>query len=534
MPDRLVGDPGRFCQIIVNLTGNAIKFTDQGEIVVDVKTELLVQDSVRLHFAVRDTGLGIPPEKQSVIFESFSQADSSMSRRYGGTGLGLAISSRLVEMMEGRIWVESELGKGSTFHFVVAFSLRKDAPAKPTAELATLHGLRVLVVDDNRTNRLILEEMLTNWRMKPTAVDSGPAALEEMDRATRAGEPFQLALLDVMMPEMDGFALAALIRQTPSRSATPLIMLSSAGYAESGARCRELGIDYYLIKPVKQSDLLDSIVTVLRVATADEVTLQAVDRKRPDSIESLRILLAEDGLVNQKVAVNLLEQRGHKVTVANNGEEALAALDRESFDVVLMDVQMPIMDGLEATGVIRQKEKASGTHIPILAMTAHAMKGDRERCLEAGMDGYIPKPIRAQNLYETVEGVTATVRENQAEGDAINGGQETIDRNQVLELTGGNVETLKEVVGLFSVECRKLMKRIHDALTNEDPAELQRAAHTLKGSVQVFGAKRAAAAALRLETMGRDENLAGAEEVRLELVREIEHLMPVLSDLLTS
>jgi len=534
VPDGLVGDPGRLCQVIINLTGNAIKFTEEGEIVVEVQTDALLDSDVRLHFTVRDTGLGIPPEKQRVIFESFRQADSSMTRRYGGTGLGLAISSHLVELMQGRMWVESEVGEGSVFHFVALFSLHEDVPVEPAAELETLSGLRVLVVDDNGTNRLILEEMLNNWGMKPTAVDSGQAALIEMGKAVGVGEPFRLALLDVMMPQMDGFALAEQIRKNPGLSETPLIMLSSAGSPGSNARCRQLGIDHCLIKPVKQSELLDSIIAVLRVATADEVTPQAADRERPDNVQSLRILLAEDGLVNQKVAVSLLEQRGHRVTVANNGREALAALDREAFDVVLMDVQMPTMDGFEATGIIRRKEEISDAHMPIIAMTAHAMKGDRERCLEAGMDGYIPKPIRAKNLYETVEGTIAGLRGSQAEGDGIKDEEETIDRNQVLELTGGSVETLKEVVELFSVECSKLMKRIRDAITNQDPSELQRAAHTLKGSVQVFGGKRTAAAALRLETMGRGENLDGAEEAWSALVSEIERLMPMLTDLLKS
>jgi len=389
IPDALIGDPGRLFQVIVNLVGNAIRFTEQGEIVVAVKMKSRNADSARLHFTVSDTGSGIPREKQRVIFEAFRQADSSMSRRYGGTGLGLAISSHLVKLMNGRMWVESEIGKGSTFHFVVAVSVQKGASMKPAAELATLHGLRVLVVDDNETNRLILAEMLSNWQMKATTVDSGPAALAEMNKAARAGEPFRLALLDGMMPQMDGFALAEQIRQTAGLGETAIILLSSAGNPEDGTRCRALAIDHCLIKPVKQSELLDSIVATLGVAMADELAPQAATCERPESVPLLRILLAEDGLVNQKVAVSLLEQCGHKVTVTNNGQEALAALDQESFDVVLMDVQMPIMDGFEATALIRQKEEESGLRTPIIAMTAHAMKGDRERCLAAGMDGWI-------------------------------------------------------------------------------------------------------------------------------------------------
>jgi len=530
IPDDLVGDPGRLCQVIVNLTGNAIKFTEQGEISVGVQMESHVDGNVCLHFSVSDTGLGIPLEKQRVIFEAFRQADSSMSRRFGGTGLGLAISSHLVELMDGRMWLESELGKGSTFHFNALFFLQKDAPIKPEPGPVTLHGLRVLVVDDNNTNRLILQEMLNNWRMNPTVADSGRAALIELDRAAKAGEPFHMALLDGMMPSMDGFELAERIRRDPRLSQTTLFMLSSAGRYADSARCRELGIDYSLMKPVKQSELLDSIVEALSVATGDEADASIAEGK-PVSTAHLHILLAEDGLVNQKVAVSLLEQQGHKVTVANNGREALAALDSESFDVVLMDIQMPTMDGFEATAIIREKEKASGEHIPIIAMTAHAMKGDRERCLQAGMDGYIAKPIRAKDLYETIDKTTAKVWESQTQDDTIADGKEILDRDRILEQTGANEETLKEIVELFGTESAKLMKRIRDAITNEDASELQRAAHTLKGSIRIFGAERPAAAVKRLETMGRDKNLADAEEAWQVLVEEIERLKPMLNDL---
>jgi len=533
IPDDLVGDPGRLCQVIVNLTGNAIKFTEEGEIAVCAKLQSLVSDDVSLHFSVSDTGTGIPPDKQQVIFEAFRQVDSSMSRRFGGTGLGLAISSHLIELMDGRMWLESEVGKGSTFHFIAVFSLQKDAPIKPAPGPVTLHGLRVLVVDDNKTNRLILQEMLNNWRMNPTVADSGQSALVEMNRAAKAGEPFHMALLDGMMPQMDGFELAEQIRRVPALSQTTLIMLSSAGNYADSTRCRELGIDYSLMKPVKQSELLDSIVAALSVATADEADAATAPGKQA-STTVLHILLAEDGLVNQKVAVNLLEQRGHKVTVANNGLEAIAALDSELFDVVLMDVQMPTMDGFEATTTIREKEKVSGGHIPIIAMTAHAMKGDRERCLEAGMDGYIAKPIRAKDLYETIEMTAARVWGSQTQENAIADEKEILDRDQILEQTGANAETLKEIVELFAVESAKLMKRIRDAITNKDTSELQRAAHTFKGSIRIFGAERSAAAALRLETMGRDENLAEVEKAWQVLVKEIDLLMPLLTDLAKS
>jgi PAS domain S-box-containing protein len=530
IPDDLIGDPGRLCQVVVNLTGNAIKFTEEGEIAVSVNMESMIEDDVNLHFSVSDTGTGIPPDKQQIIFEAFRQADSSMSRRFGGTGLGLTISSHLVEMMGGRMWLESEEGKGSTFHFSAVFSLQKDAPIEPEPGPVTLHGLRVLVVDDNKTNRLILEEMLSNWRMKPTVTDSGQSALVEMERAVHAGKPFQLALLDGMMPGMSGFELAEQIRLNPDLSQATLIMLSSAGNLADADRCHELGIDFSLMKPVKQSELLDSIVAALSVATADEADAAIVAGK-PAGTQSLHVLLAEDGLVNQKVAVSLLEQRGHKVTVANNGRQAIAAFDSEPFDVVLMDIQMPTMDGFEATAIIRRKEKATGGHIPIIAMTAHAMKGDRERCFEAGMDGYIAKPIRAKDLYETIEMTAAKVLESQRRNDMITDEKEILDRDKILERTGADEETLKEIVELFVTESAKLMERIRDAVTNEDASELQKAAHTLRGSIRIFGAERAAAAALRLETMGHDKNLVGAEEAWQVLVKEIERLRPLLNDL---
>jgi CheY-like chemotaxis protein len=412
VPDDLVGDAGRLRQIILNLVGNSLKFTDRGEVVVEVKTEeKRGEGEVVLHFSVRDTGIGIPAEKHALIFQSFSQADVSTTRKYGGTGLGLTISARLVEMMGGRIWVESEAGKGSTFHFTAGFGRARSpvgeraaavdgSPVGPPSVL--LRGLPVLVVDDNATNRRILQEVLTNWEMKVTVVDGARPALAALERARGAGEPFSLALIDGHMPGMDGFMLAERIQQSPQTAGTTLVMLASGGQPGEVARCRQLGIASYLLKPIKQSDLLRTITTALRLS-GQRAPRPAPAPAQPPQRRPLRILLAEDNLVNQRLAVRLLEKQGHTVAVTGDGTEALALLEQQSFDLVLMDVEMPQMGGFEATGIIREKEKQSGRHVPIIAMTAHALKGDRERCLAAGMDSYVAKPIQARELWQVID-----------------------------------------------------------------------------------------------------------------------------------
>ncbi len=404
VPNRVVGDPGRLRQVIVNLIGNALKFTDAGEVTASISLASRKDDTIRLHFSVQDTGPGIDPTQKERIFETFSQVDASMSRRYGGTGLGLAITRQLVAMMGGEVWVDSEVGVGSTFHFTIRLRV-SEHPSAPSSELETLHELSVLIVDDNQTNRIILEEMLRNWRMRPVAVDSGDRALAELERANLEGRPYRLVLLDAMMPGMDGFALAERVRAIESLPHAPMLMLSSAG--QLGERAAELGIAQCLTKPVKQSTLLDAIANALNAASGDQVPAQgpvaAQSKLRPQ-----RILLVEDGLINQRIATALLEEAGHEVTVAKDGREAVEAVSSvppDRFDIVLMDVQMPVMDGLEATRRIRALEDARGTHIPIVAMTANAMQGDRERCLEAGMDEYISKPIRARDLFQTIETV---------------------------------------------------------------------------------------------------------------------------------
>jgi two-component system, sensor histidine kinase and response regulator len=409
VPEGLLGDPGRVRQILINLIGNAVKFSETGEILVRVEEEQPAEqrdsrDIVRLHFAVRDTGIGVPADRQQKIFEAFSQADGSTTRRYGGTGLGLTICSRLVELMGGRIWVESEAGEGSTFHFILSMTVQNAAGARLRAiQPEELRQVQVLIVDDNFTNRQLLNTMLSRWGMRPTAVEGGRLALEALELARGAGQPFSLALLDAHMPEMDGFAVAKQIRSKPELQGTMLMMLTSGGSPGDGARCRELGISAYLPKPIRQAELLEGITRVFQRVPEKEVPLITKHTLREERNRA-RILLAEDNLVNQTVAVRLLEKRGYTVVVAGNGRAALAALEQDNFDLVLMDVQMPELDGFETTAAIRAKEQLTGAHIPILAMTAHALKGDQERCIAAGMDGYLSKPIRVEELLASVEG----------------------------------------------------------------------------------------------------------------------------------
>ncbi len=534
VPDMLTGDPGRLRQIIINLVGNALKFTEQGEIVVAVTIDTLDDSHVDLHFVVSDTGIGIPLDKQKQIFEAFSQADSSTTRRYGGTGLGLTISMQLVKLMDGQLWVESEAGKGSEFHFTVRFGISEDAPAHSWLRIESLAGLPVLVVDDNRTNRRILEDALVNWGMQPTLAADGPIALALMDNALKRGTPFRLALLDVMMPGMDGFEVAKRIRQDSRLTDCVLVMLSSAGQTENSARCQVQGIARYLIKPVKQSDLRETILHVLSVQGEPGRETGPVSTKVAATRRSRRILLAEDGLVNQQVARELLESRGHQVVVVNNGREAIQALEHGAFDLVLMDVQMPEMDGWEATATIRQKEQTTGLHMQIVAMTAHAMKGDRERCLKAGMDAYLTKPIQSKLLYETVEGIAASVQidhETQVEtAPSLTTAEAIMDWDAAVDRVGGRVDLLKQMVGLFFKEADKLMPSLREAITQRDMVRVQRAAHSIKGSASCFAAPPTIAAAMRLEFMGRDKDLAGADEAYAVLERETARLKQALKD----
>jgi len=534
VPDTLLGDPLRLRQIVVNLVGNAIKFTEHGEVVLHVQAEPRSSGDVQLRFAVSDTGIGIPPEKQSVIFEAFSQADSSTTRRYGGTGLGLAISAQLVELMGGTISVESQVGRGSTFRFTAWFGVEQPGTKKPLVRWRSLTDLPVLIVDDNATNRRILEEMLSSWRMRPVAVEDGASAFAALENSRRANQPFAFVLVDGHMPDMDGFAVAERISLDRRYDGMKLVMLTSAGQPDDVARCRKLGISAYLTKPIKQSELFDVIVSAISQPVIEKPRAPKLHRRSFLAPRDLHVLVAEDNPVNQLVARRVLERLGHRVTVVNNGREALSAVQTGKFDLIAMDVQMPEMDGLDATMAIRAWESATGAHIPIIAMTAHAMRGDRERCLAAGMDAYTSKPIRVRELEQAI-GLLITPQ-NSTRMSASEAGQPNRIIDQVALLAGvdGNRRLLREIVRLFLADCPEHLTKIKEAIRHGDALALERVAHALKGSVGNFAAKNAFAAAERLETIGRTGDLAAASDACVTLESELALLTEALRKLTMS
>jgi PAS domain S-box-containing protein len=533
IPATVVGDPLRLRQIVVNLVGNAIKFSERGEVVLRVQAEPRGNGDVRLGFSVADTGIGIPLEKQAVIFEAFSQADSSTTRRYGGTGLGLAISAQLVELMGGRISVESEPGRGSTFRFTARFEVQQPGMEELPPRWRSLSDLPVLIVDDNATNRRILEEVITNWHMRPVAVEGGASALAALEKSVRADQPFAVVLLDGHMPDMDGFAVAERISQERRYAGVKIVMLTSAGQAKDVARCRRLGISAYLTKPIKQSELFDVIVSAMGQPVGERPRAPQPRKRSQRGQRRLQVLVAEDNQVNQLVAKRILEKLGHQVTVVSNGREALAATQAGQFDLIAMDVQMPELDGLDATGAIRAWEKSAGTHIPIIAMTAHAMKGDRERCLAAGMDGYTSKPIRIRELEQAIAqlfGPSPAAEEplpQETREDRV------IDGAALLAGVDGNRRLLWELVRLFLADCPRRLAGIKEAVRRGDGETLRIEAHSLKGSVGNFAANQALAAAQRLEIMGRDGELDKAGDACMALESELARLTEELTKLTT-
>ncbi len=527
VPNGIVGDPVRVQQVLSNLVGNAIKFTETGEVVVEIRQESSGPGCTMLHFRVSDTGIGIPAEKHATIFEAFSQADGSTTRRFGGTGLGLTISATLVSMMGGRIWVESEPGHGSTFHFTASFDTSEMQPIADVPE-PLLAELPVLIVDDNAVNRKILVSQLTRWHTRPTAVEGGTAAIEAMEAAAQAGRPFVLVLLDALMPEVDGFSVAEQIAARPELSGATIMMLSSSGANTDTTRCRSLGIAACLTKPIEAVELHDAICRVLNRAEAP-----AQRRLRPVvKVErAQRILLAEDNIVNQRVAVGLLSKRGHHVTVVQNGAEAVDAVARETFDLILMDLQMPVMGGLEATAEIRRREQGTPAHLRIVAMTAHAMSGDRERCLSAGMDGYLSKPIDPSMLFAAVEHEPAkTPVAAPPDGAPAQPAPATpvFDREGVMARLEGDEQLFNEVIQLFLEDCPTHLAAIKAAIDSDDADALRTSAHTLKGAAGNMSAKRLFDAALTLERLGAARRMDAARAAWRTLSAEAVQVMDAL------
>jgi two-component system sensor histidine kinase/response regulator len=530
VPDDLLGDPARLRQIVLNLVGNALKFTERGEIVIRARVESVSGQDVSLHFSIRDTGIGIPREKHGSIFESFTQADGSMNRKYGGTGLGLTISARLTAIMGGRIWVESEVGKGSTFHFTSRFRFisHHEHGAEAPAVIAW-NSLPVLVVDDNETNRRILFEMLQHWGMKPTLAESGKSALVALHAVKDTPTPFPLILVDAHMPEMDGFALTEHIVAMPEFRDSSVIMLTSAGQPRDAQRCRDLGLAGYLTKPVGQSELLDVVSGALgRTAGRTLRKDSESSLPLPPAKRGLSILLAEDNVVNQKLAVLLLERRGHSVTVAAHGNEALAAFQQQSFDVCLMDIQMPELNGLETTAAIRSRENGTSRHLPIIAMTAHAIKGDREICLRSGMDAYLSKPVRADELFHAIESLVAGRPAHSSVVSFSPVQDAPFDEREFLARMDGSHEVCVQIAETFLAECPKLMSSLHGALRRKDASKIASTAHALKGAIANFTGCTAFQSVVRLEQLAKEADLQLAAEALKRLEGEIKVLLQSL------
>ena len=533
VPDAVVGDAVRLRQILVNLVGNAVKFTERGEIVADVSAEPVSERQVYLHFSVSDTGMGIAKDKQAIIFHAFRQADSSTTREYGGTGLGLAISSQLTQQMHGRMWVESELGKGSTFHFTVLLKLQpREAEQRRPPQPAQLQDLPILVVDDNATSRRVIRQMLESWGMHVDDAAHAAAARQAIEAADQQNEPFAAVICDADMPGIGGFELIGQLKNTPGFDGRVIMMLTSIDRAGDTARCRRLGVDGRVAKPVRQSDLLDALMSALRVdSITDEVVAlpQALTPGAPR--HRLRILLAEDNAVNREVAARILEKHGHLVTAVTDGRQAVDILRTQRFDLALMDVQMPAMGGFEATTLIREQERSTGRHLPVIAMTAHALKGDRERCFKAGMDGYLSKPISAAALFDEMRRLLpdAATEDAMAENEADSlTDEKLLNLEAALARIDGDRALLGELISLFLEEYPAQRATLRTAVKEADFDTLGRTAHALRGALSNFFAQSAMTVAETLEQAAETHDAHAAKIALKHLEREVERLKPHL------
>jgi PAS domain S-box-containing protein len=516
-PDTLVGDAGRLRQVLINLIGNAVKFTEQGEILLQVEVVTAEEDGkCHLRFAVSDTGIGIPADKMNLLFRHFSQIDSSAARRFAGTGLGLAISRQIVEGMGGTILAHSVEGEGSTFSFTVAFALPQQSATVPALRpQPNLEGMRVLIIDDNETNQRILTEMLASWGMAPDVAAGGREGIERLRTAATAGKPFRLLLLDERMPEMDGFAVAEEIRSDANLPELNIMMLSSGDVPAAATRCRQAGIATYLIKPLRQSELFDTLMETFGRQTIQEPETPPAAADHPSLASGApRILLAEDNRINQALARTLLEKRGWTVQTAANGNEAVAAWRKGGIDLILMDVQMPEVDGFQATRLIRQEERTLGERTPIIGLTAHAMKGDREECLEAGMDDYVPKPVRAEALYATVEHWMTG-----------GGGAPGINLSAALQTVNGDRDFLAGLAVQFTRDYPPSRENLQAALDRQDLQQVEGIAHSLKSVVGIFGANKAAELLQKLEDAAERQGLRELEYLVPQVLMEMEKVM---------
>ena len=535
--DHLRGDPGKLRQVLINLVGNAIKFTERGEITISTTQEEMDHRHTRIHFSVSDTGIGIPFAMRERIFSPFTQVDGTTTRQYGGTGLGLTISRQMVNLMAGEIWVESVEGQGSTFHFTLPLEIQANPPSLLSPTPDVLRGKNAFIVDDNTINRSLLRHLLKKWQMTLSEADSATTALSSLNRAREQGEHFDLFLIDVHMPGMDGWDLAAQIRAVPLHDSCHIIMMPSAGHNGDAERCRNLRIDGYLIKPVVQDELEAIMAQIISGPPEQPQHMElVVPRDIPLQKRQLTVLLVEDVEINQKVATKILEKQGHRVVVANNGREGVELWEREAFDIILMDIQMPEMDGYQATAAIRAREQKFGRHTPISAMTAYAMKGDAEKCLAAGMDAYITKPIKAEELLMTIEklvgGSVPSHQEVSTSPTAAGAQAAALDWPGMLDCWDDDREFAEELLTTFIKQLFKQRNDLAVAVAGADPKEITSAAHSLKGSLLAIMAKPAGDFALALETMGRLGDIKRAPEVWTQLDIQLTRLATEINGIL--